>query len=103
MSKDNLEEYLQDILKKVEKVVEEEDDQVIDDLISYIHVSKDIIRIYKSSSVSDSYVEKAYCKINEAEEKVMQISRFKYKAVSTFDIREIFNTFIEGLQVFSKS
>lgn len=102
MKKTHLEEYLQDILEKVEKVVEEQDEQAIEDLTSYIHVSKDLMRYYKTTEGANSTVEKAYSKISEAEEKVMEISRQNYKKSSSFDLREVFNTFVESLSIFSK-
>ena len=103
MKKNHLEEYLQDILEKVEKVVEEQDEQAIEDLTSYIHVSKNLIRYYKTSEGTNSTVEEAYQKINEAEEKVMKIARLSAKKASSFDISEVFNTFLESLSIFSRS
>lgn len=103
MDKRNLEEYLKDILEQVEKVVELQDEQAIEDLTSYIYISKDIIRYYKITEGNSATAEKAYCKINEAEEKLMRISKTTpKKGVSPFDITEIFNTFVEGLNIFSR-
>ncbi len=102
MDKNNLEGYLRDILEKVEKVVEEQDQEAIEDLTSYIHMSKDIIRYAKTTEATNSTLEKAYNKINEAEEKVMRITQVKHKPASSFDIREVFNTFVESLTIFSK-
>lgn len=103
MDKSDLKGYLKDILEQVEKVVEAQDEQAIEDLTSYIHMSKDIIRYYKTTEGTNPTAEKAYTKINEAEEKIMNFSRIKYKkAAAPFDIREVFNTFVESLSIFSR-
>ena len=103
MDKSNLDEYLKDILEQVEKVVEVQDEKAIEDLTSYIHMSKDIIRYYKTNDGGSLIAEKAYCKINEAEEKIMKFSHYNHKkAVRPYEIKEVFNTFVESLSILSR-
>lgn len=103
MEKGNLEAHLQDILKKVEKVVEENDEETIWELTSYIHVSKDLIRFYQSKKAGSEEAKKAYELITEAEEKVSKISRTNHIRPSLFDLRGIVKTFIASLKEISRA
>lgn len=101
MEKSNLEGYLQDILEKVKKVVEENDQEAINELTSYIHISKDLIRYYQLSEGEDEAAEKAYNKIKEAEEKVSKLSRTNHIATSSFDLKDILKVFLATIKEIS--